>query len=270
MIGFFDSGFGGLTILKEVVKALPEYSYIYLGDNARTPYGSCSNEIIYQYTCEGVEELFARGATLVVLACNTSSAVALKKIQQEYLPKFHPNKKVLGIITSTAEELVGVADIGIFATEATVFSDVYRAEILKINPEASIIQQSCPLLVPIIEAGEFDQLERAVAKYVEELFRKNENIKVVILGCTHYAIVEDIFRKFIPDKVAIISQGEIVAKKLKDYLRRHGEIENVLEKKRQRNFLTTENSPHVQSLAQLFYGKEINLEIIKLKQSYGK
>ncbi|EKE19533.1 MAG: hypothetical protein ACD_8C00143G0005 [uncultured bacterium] len=264
MIGFFDSGFGGLTILKEVVRTLPDYSYVYLGDNARTPYGSRSQEIIYQYTCEGVSELFRQGAELVVLACNTSSAVALRKIQQEFLPKFHPDKKVLGIIIPTAEEMMGFENIGIFATEATVFSEIYTIEILKNNPSAIVTQQACPLLVPIIEAGEFGQLDAVVKKYAKELFRKNENIEKVILGCTHYAIIEDVFRRYIPQHVEIISQGKIVAEKLKSYLDNHPEIENRIEKKSRRKFLTTKNSHSIQHLADLFFGEKIKLEIIKL------
>lgn len=266
MIGFFDSGFGGLTVLKEVIKELPDYSYIYLGDNARTPYGSRSQEIIYQYTCEGIGKLFSCGAELIILACNTSSAVALRKIQQEYLLKHHPNKKVLGIIVPTAEDMVNGKNIGILATEATVFSGIYPIEISKRNPSATITQQPCPLLVPIIESGEFDQLEDVVSGYVQELFRKNKNIDSVILGCTHYAIIENIFRKYIADDIAVISQGKIVAEKLKDYLDRHGKIKSSLKRESERIFLTTESSPHVQHLAELFYGEKINLEIINLNK----
>lgn len=265
MIGFFDSGLGGLTILKEVVKILPEYSYVYLGDNARTPYGSRSQEIIYQYTCEGIEELFSRGATLVVLACNTASAVALRKIQQEYLPKYHPDKKVLGIFNPTVEKVKEFQSniIGLFATEATVNSKAFEREIAKTSSEAIVIQQACPLLVPIIESGEFDQLEIIVSKYVNELFEKG-NIGTVILGCTHYAIIENLFRKFIPPNVEIITQGNLVAESLRDYLKRHQEIESKLKKKQARIFLTTENSAHTKELSQLFYGNKINLEAIKL------
>ncbi|MDD5397333.1 MAG: glutamate racemase [Candidatus Moranbacteria bacterium] len=264
MIGFFDSGFGGLTVLKEVVKTLPDYSYVYLGDNARTPYGSLSQEVIYKYTCEGVEELFSRGAKLIILACNTSSSMALRRIQQEYLPKFHPDKNVLGIIIPTSEEMGKFKNIGIFATEATVSSDAYPIEISKFNPTAEIFQQACPLLVPIIESGEFDDLESVVKKYAEDLFIKNKDIEAVILGCTHYAIIEDIFRKYIPGDVKIVLQGKIVAEKLKDYLDRHGEIEDGLKKEKSRIFLTTEKSPHVQQLAELFYGEKIELEIVTL------
>lgn len=264
MIGFFDSGFGGLTVLKEVVKVLPEYSYVYLGDNARTPYGSRSQEVIYQYTIEGVEELFRQGAELVILACNTASAVALRKIQQEYLPQFYPDKKVLGIIIPTAEEMAGFENIGIFATEATVDSGVYVGEILKFNSDADIFHQACPLIVPVIESGEFDQLENIVQKYVKGFFSKNDKIDVVILGCTHYAIIENIFRKYVPEDVRIISQGKIVAEKLEKYLARHGEIESRLSRNGDGLFLTTENSPHIQQLAEIFYGKKIELKVVSL------
>jgi len=266
MIGFFDSGFGGLTILREVVKILPNYSYMYLGDNARTPYGSRSNDVIYQYTCEGIEELFQRGATIVILACNTSSAVALRKIQQEYLSLHHPDKKVLGIIIPTAEEMSEFHDIGIFATEATVRAGTYAAEISKYNPTANIFQQACPLLVPIIESGEFDQLDQGVQKYISQLFMQHKSIDAVILGCTHYAIIEDIFCRHMPKNVKVISQGKIVAEKLRDYLQRHEEIKNKLEKSKKRVFLTTENSPHIKHLAKMFYGDDIIPKFISLQK----
>ena len=264
MIGFFDSGFGGLTILKEVEKALPNYSYIYLGDNARTPYGNLSQEKIYQYTCQGVEELFRRGANLIILACNTSSTMALRRLQQEYLPDKHPGKKVLGIIIPTAEEMIGTRNVGIFATEATVSSCAYLAEISKFNPQAKVFQQACPLLVPIIEAGNFEQLDSVVQEYAQELFEKSISMDAIILGCTHYAIVEKTFRKYLPDGIKIFSQGEIVAKKLKEYLDRHPEFKDKLKEGGKKIFLTSENSPHVQALAELFYGEKIDLFVISL------
>lgn len=265
MIGFFDSGLGGLTVLKEVEKVLPEYSYIYLGDNARTPYGCHSEKVIYEYTCEGVNELFTRGAKLVVLACNTASAVALRKIQQEYLPKHHPNKKVLGIVIPMAEE-VGNAHgkIGIFATEATVKSGSFKKEIAKINPSIKIVQQACPLLVPIIESGEIEFLEEEVRKYIRKLFVSNVDTGTVILGCTHYALIEDLFRANMPGNVKIISQGKIIAEKLKDYLSRHADVEYALDKNKKRVFLTTENSSSVKKLAKMFFGKETNFSNIKI------
>ncbi len=266
MIGFFDSGFGGLTILKEVARELPEFSYIYLGDNVRAPYGSLSDDIIFEYTREGVSELFRRGASLVVLACNTSSAVALRKIQQEFLPKYYPDGCVLGIIIPTVEEILDFECVGVFATEATVLSGAYLIEGKKMNPGINIIQQACPLLVPMIESGECGELKITVKKYVEELFAKNENIEAVILGCTHYAIIENIFREFIPAGVKIISQGKIVAAKLKIYLEKHNERANSIDRRGGCLFLTTKNSPSVQNLARLFYGSKIDVEICVIKK----
>lgn len=265
MIGFFDSGLGGLTVLKEVEKVLPEHSYIYLGDNARTPYGCRSEKIIYEYTCEGIDELFSCGAKLVVLACNTASAVALRKIQQEYLPKHHPDKKVLGIVIPIVEEVGNVyKKIGVFATEATVKSDSFKEEIAKISSSVEVVQQACPLLVPIIESGEMEFLEEDVKKYIGKLFVSDSGIEAVILGCTHYALIEDLFRANIFENVKIISQGKIVAEKLKDYLNRHADIERALNKDKKRLFFTTENSEKVNKLAKMFYGKEVNFSAIKI------
>ena len=250
--------------MKEVEKVLPDYSYIYLGDNARTPYGSLSQEKIYQYTQQGVEELFRQGASFVVLACNTSSTMALKRLQQEYLPDKHPDKKILGIIIPTAEEMRGAKNIGIFATQATVSSGAYLTEISKFNSQARVFQQACPLLVPIIEAGNFDQLDGVVQGYAQELFKKSSKIDTVILGCTHYGIVEDIFRKYIPNEIEIVSQGEIIADKLRKYLENHPEFRSKLRKNRKKIFLTTETSLHIQQLAESFYGEKIELRVVKL------
>jgi len=259
MLGFFDSGLGGLTILKEVVKLLPQYSYIYLGDNARTPYGGRSQEVIYQFTTEGIRELFKRGAELVILACNTSSSV-LRRIQQEFLPRNFPNKRVLGIIIPTAEEAGNFSsskNIGILATEATVNSLVYPKEINKIYPEIKVYQQACPLLVPIIEVGEikWEGLDLLIQKYLKELFKKSKKIDTLILACTHYQIIKNKIKKYLPPKIRIISQGKIVAEKLKDYLKRHPEIEKKLSKNKKRIFLTTENSERVVKLAKLYFPK---------------
>jgi len=277
MIGFFDSGFGGLTILKEVVKILPQYSYIYLGDNARTPYGSRSQEVIYQFTTEGVVELFKRGAKLIILACNTSSASALRKIQQEFLPKYFSNKKacpeqnrrVLGIIIPTAEEVKKFTlsnEVGILATEATVNSLSYPKEINKLFPEIKVYQQGCPLLVPIIERGEIEWqgLDLIIEKYLDELFQKSRKIDTIILGCTHYAIIEEKIKSRVPDGVKIISQGPIIAEKLKNYLLRHPEIEEKLSKTGEKIFFSTEDSKRVKYLSSLFYGEPINIETIKI------
>lgn len=267
MIGVFDSGLGGLTVLKEIVKILPQYSYTYLGDNARSPYGSRSQEIIFNFTKEGVEELFKRGAELVILACNTSSSSALRKIQQEFLPINYKNKRILGIIIPTAEEVINMTlskEIGILATEATVSSLAYPMEINKLDPQIIVHQQSCPLLVPIIESGEleWEGLDLIIKKYLMELFKKSKRIDTIILGCTHYAIIEDKIKKYLPNSVKIISQGQIIAQKLEDYLRRHPEIEERLDKDKKRIFLTTEASKRINQLSSTFFGENINMQVI--------
>lgn len=270
MIGFFDSGLGGLTILKDVERLLPDYSYIYLGDNARSPYGSRSQEIIYQFTKEGAEELFKRGAELIILACNTSSASALRKIQQEFLPVHYPDRRILGIIIPTAEEVenfITSKNIGILATEATVNSKAYVSEIAKINPEIKVFQQACPLFAPIIEAGEveWEGLDLTIKKYLNELFSKSGEIDAVILGCTHYAIIEESIKKYLPAGAKLISQGAIIAEKLKEYLARHIEFEMKLDKQGRRIFLTTENSQKIKNLAKVFYGEGIVIESISIE-----
>jgi glutamate racemase len=247
MIGFFDSGFGGLIVLKGVRKKLPDYSYIYLGDNDRAPYGSRCKEEIFWYTAEGVEELFRRGAKLVVLACNTSSAVALRRLQREWLPETYPDKKVLGIFCPTVEYLADlkVRNVGIFATEATVSSEAYIREIGKVSLETLVVQQACPLLVPLIESGKLDRLEITVKNYADGLLSKNKKIEAVILGCTHYATIENIFRRHIPESIKIISQEDAVAKSLENYLARHEEVESMLKRGGDCEFLTTGNSAHI-------------------------
>lgn len=269
MIGFFDSGLGGLTILKEVIKILPQYSYIYFSDNARTPYGSRNQETIYQFTLQGVKKLFEKGANLVILACNTSSSSALRKIQQEFLPKHYPNKNVLGIIIPTAEEIgkfTSSQDVGILATEATVNSSSYPKEINKINSEIKVFQQACPLLVPIIESGKINEndLDVIIKKYLNELFQKSRKIDTIILGCTHYAIIEDKIKKCLPKNVKVVSQGTIIAQKLKDYLVQHPEIEKTFVKDSKKLFFTTENSERIKYLTQLFYGEPIKIDLVNL------
>lgn len=269
MLGFFDSGFGGLTIFKEVIKLMPDYSYIYLGDNARTPYGSHNQDVIYKFTSQGVARLFDEGAKLVVLACNTSSSGALRRLQREFLPEHYPDKKILGIIIPTAEGAVLSTiskEIGVLATEATVNSSVYQKEINKLNREIKVYQQACPLLVPIIEAGEleWEELDLIVKKYVNKLLEKSDKIDTLILGCTHYELIRDIIKKYVPDSIKILKQGTIVAKKLENYLERHTEISEQLEKNGEREFLSTEDSLRAKELFSKFYGKEINLRKVIL------
>lgn len=270
MIGMFDSGLGGLTVLKDVAQALPEYSYMYLGDNARAPYGSRGQEAIYRYTKEGVRTLFDSGCELVILACNTASSAALRRLQQEWLPDAYPDRRILGVIVPTAEEvpaLTQTGNIGILATEATVASEVYVHEIAKRDKGIAVFQQACPLLVPIIEAGEmeWEGLDMAIQKYLTALFAQSRNIDTVVLGCTHYALIEDAIREKLLGKVRLVSQGSIVAEKLREYLLRHPEMDARLEKQGRRLFYTTERSGRVEPLARLFYGEPIMVEYKKLE-----
>lgn len=267
MLGFFDSGFGGLSVVREIRKQLPLHSFVYLGDNARTPYGSRPLDVIHRYTLEGVVELFNRSAELIIVACNTSSSVALRKIQQQYLATHHPEKRVLGIVIPTAEEVSSLSTtkvIGILATEATVNSQAYPQEISKIDASVQVHQQACPLLVPIIESGELDASALPARGYVESLLKQDSRIDTILLGCTHYALIEGILRQWIPDGIRIVSQGEIVAKKLVNYLQRHPEMERRLDKSAQQTFLSTEYSPRIQRLATQFYGEPVVIETVKL------
>lgn len=269
MIGFFDSGLGGLTVLREVEKRLPQYSYAYLGDNARTPYGSHSHEVIYKFTKQGVSRLFKEGAQLVILACNTASSVALRRIQQEFLPEKFPDRRVLGIIIPTAEEIASITrtkEVGVLGTEATVHSFAYPKEITKVDAAVKVHQQACPLLVPIIEAGEleWEGLDLAVKKYADALVENSSKIDAVILGCTHYALIEDRFKKYLPPRVRVIAQGGIIADKLADYLLRHSEIESKLERGGRRIFMSSEDSWRVRHLFELFYGKKVAIKKVSL------
>jgi glutamate racemase len=261
VLGFFDSGFGGLSVVREVRKRLPEHSLVYLGDNARTPYGGLPPDTIYQYTLEGVLELFSRGANVVVLACNTSSSVALRRIQQQYLPFNHPDKRVLGIVIPTAEEVSRLSVtkvIGVLATEVTVTSYAYPQELYKIDPSVNVIQQACPLLVPMIESGELGNAEDVVRTYVTALLKQDPRIDTVLLGCTHYALIEGTIRSVVPAQIRLVTQGAIVADKLADYLVRHPEFGSSMELSGEATFLTTAYSDRTRLLATRFYGSPID------------
>ncbi len=269
MIGFFDSGVGGLTILREAIRLLPQYSYMYLSDNSRAPYGSRSTAVIYQFTLDGVQRLFDNGAELIILACNTASSAALRRIQQEFLPKHFPDKRVLGIVIPTVEEIGDLSrsgKVGILATEATVSSLAYVEEVRKLYPDVKVYQQACPLLVPIIESGEveWEGLDLAIKKYLNELLAKEPGIDTIVLGCTHYAIIENNIKIHLNGKVKLVSQGTIVARKLKDYLARHPEIERRIRKGGERKFFTTETSPRIKHLSRLFYNEPIEIETMRL------
>ncbi|MDQ2177513.1 glutamate racemase [Marinifilum sp. D714] len=244
-IGVFDSGYGGLSILNEFLKELPEYDFIYLGDNARSPYGTRSYDVVYDYTLQAVEQLFSMGCELVILACNTASAKALRTIQQRDLPKINPNKRVLGVIRPSVEEiglLTQSKHVGVLGTVGTVRSNSYPLEIKKLFPDIKVNQEACPMWVPLVENNEFQSEggQFFIKKNIENLLRKDPEIDTIILGCTHYPLLREEIRKFLPDNIKLISQGEIVAKSLKDYLVRHPEMDMRCSKNSEREFFTTE------------------------------
>lgn len=262
-LGVFDSGFGGLDILREIVKQLPEYDYIYLGDTARTPYGSRSQETVYKFTKQGVDFLFNRDCQIVILACNTASSEALRRIQQEYLPRHFPQRRVLGVIIPAVEQALETTSnhrVGVMATEGTVASGAFERELRKLNPKIAVFQKACPLLVPIVESGEQDSeiVELALKNYLTPLIKKD--IDTLILGCTHYGLLVGKIKKITGEKIHIISEGPVLAGKLKDYLRRHLEIESTLNKNSEMRFLTTDLGQKFRILGSQFFGKEIEPE----------
>jgi len=265
-IGIFDSGFGGLSIMKEIVKKLPGYDYIYLGDTARTPYGSRSQDVIFEFTKQGVDFLFKNGAELVILACNTASSEALRKIQSEYLPQKYKGKKVLGVIIPGAEEAVLKTinkKIAVLATEATIASGAFKREIQKIDKTVRVYEVGAPLLVPLIEAGE-DKSESAkllIKQYVKVALKYKPD--TLILGCTHYGILEKEIKRN-ADDVLIISEGHVVARKLADYLTRHVEILVKLSKQNRLEFFTTDQSENFNKLGSRFFGKKIKSNQVNL------
>jgi len=267
-IGIFDSGFGGLNTMKDIVAELPEYDFIYLGDSARAPYGNRSKEIIYKFSVQAVEFLFKKGCEIVILACNTASSDALHQIQKKYLPKYYPNKKVLGVIIPLAETATFQTKnkkIGIMGTERTVASKAFNRELLKIDSKIKIFQQACPLLVPIVEAGENNsQITKTVLnKYIKTLMRRK--IDTLILGCTHYGILKNKIKKIVGKDVTVISESKIVAKKFKDYLKRHPEIEKKISKRHKRIFYSTDLTEKFKTLGSNFFGEKIKVQKIDLK-----
>lgn len=268
-IGVFDSGFGGLTILKEIKRLLPEYSYVYLGDNARAPYGTRSFETIYKYTLQAVEKLFSLDCNLVILACNTASAKALRSIQQNDLPKFGAEKRVLGIIrpcTEIAGNLTATNTLGIFATAGTVSSKSYEIEIEKLFPHVQVLSHACPLWVPLIENGEAQSngADYFVKQEIDALLQKNNAIDTILLACTHYPLLLEKIQKHTPQHIRIVTQGTIVAKSLSNYLQKHNEIEKNCEKNSEIQFFTTENSNHFNAIATLFWGETIQSKTVEI------
>jgi glutamate racemase len=269
-IGVFDSGYGGLTILKEIIARLPQYDYIYLGDNARTPYGSRSFEVVYEYTLQAVKRLFDMECRLVILACNTASAKALRTIQQNDLPVIDPSRRVLGVIRPSVEKIPQITKtghVGILGTSGTVLSESYPMEIAKIASDKIIVsQEACPIWVPLVENNEINNpgTEYFVEKNITNLFRKDGEIDAIILGCTHYPLLMSVIKGFLPDNIAVLEQGPIVADSLDDYLLRHPEMERHCSKGGSRRYLTTESVENFESRAGLFMGSPLTAEKIVL------
>ena len=260
-IGVFDSGYGGLTILREIRRRLPDYSYLYLGDNARAPYGTRSFDIVYDFTLSAVRRLFDEGCRLVILACNTASAKALRTIQMRDLPRFAPDRRVLGVIRPTVEALGSISKSGhiaILATPGTVASRSYSLEVKKLYPEMTISEHACPMWVPLVENNEADGpgANYFVRKYIDEAIDADPKIDTIVLGCTHYPLLIKKIREAVPEGVNILSQGALVADSLADYLNRHQEIEEHCHKGGGVRYLTTEQASRFDSLASLFAGEE--------------
>ncbi len=268
-IGVFDSGYGGLTVLAELQNKLPEYDFLYLGDNARAPYGTRSFETVYEFTLQAVTYLFQQNCELVILACNTASAKALRSIQQNDLPQKFPGKRVLGVIRPSAESVndyTQTKHVGILATEGTVKSDSYRLEINKLFPNIKVTQHACPLWVPLIENNKY-QTEGGKALILEDLnnlLNQDPKIDAIVLGCTHYPIVKDFVEKSISPDIKVISQGEIVAEKLVDYLQRHSDIEQKISKNSETLYFTTDNALTFDQDASRILGKNVTSKHLKL------
>lgn len=264
-IGVFDSGYGGLTVLKEIVCSLPDYDFVYMGDNGRTPYGTRSFDVVYEYTLEAVKKLFEMGCHLVILACNTASAKALRNIQQLDLPRIAPERRVLGVIRPSVEEaseITGNGHVGVLGTNGTVTSESYPVELEKWSDGKVKVttQQACPMWVPIVENGKIatEGADYFIQQDILQLFNKDPLIDSLILGCTHYPLLLDSIKRFLPNPdVRIIEQGKIVAAKLVDYLERHPEIENVCSKGKSVGYFTTEQAELFDSRAKHFMGHEV-------------
>lgn len=268
-IGIFDSGFGGLTVFKSIAERLPNYNYIYLGDNARSPYGDHSFDTVYQYTLESVEWLFAQGCPLVILACNTASAKALRNIQQLDLPRKYPNNRVLGVIRPTAEVIGHMSDakaIGVLGTRGTVKSESYLIEINKFFPEAQVYQQSCPMWVPLIENGEYESegADYFIRKYLDGLLAQSPDIDTILLACTHYPLLIPKIKAYVAADIKLVSQGDIVAESLADYLNRHPEIDSRLGRQGRQSFYTTGDAVTFDQHASVFLDREVQAAKIKL------
>jgi glutamate racemase len=267
-IGVFDSGYGGLTVLKDIQARLPGYDYLYLGDNARAPYGSRSFETVYRYTLQCVQWFFKQGCPLVILACNTASAKALRTIQQHDLPVLAPGKRVLGVIRPTTEMIGNYTktnQVGVLATSGTVLSGSYLIEIEKFFPA---VQEACPMWVPLVEANEYDKpgADYFVEKHINNIFSKSGRIDTLLLACTHYPLLKDKIQRLLPAGVTLISQGQIVADSLAGYLRRHSEIEQQCSKNGRQAFFTTDSTEDFDNHATNFFGQPVQSKHLDLEK----
>jgi glutamate racemase len=268
-IGIFDSGYGGLTVFRSIAAELPQYDYLYLGDNARAPYGNRSFETVYEYTLQCVKWFFSKGCPLVILACNTASAKALRTIQQIDLPKIDPAKRVLGVIRPSAEvigQYTHTRHVGVLGTVGTINSGSYEIEIHHFFPDLQVHSLPCPMWVPLIENGDYNSeiADEYVKKYLDELLSPAPLIDTILLACTHYPLLMKKIRNHLPSNIQVISQGEIVARSLKDYLHRHPEIETNVSKNRNMHFYTTDDPEDFNNHATLFFGQQVKSEHLHL------
>ncbi|MBQ5573157.1 MAG: glutamate racemase [Bacteroidaceae bacterium] len=269
-IGIFDSGYGGLTILTHIREVMPEYDYLYLGDNARTPYGTRSFQVVYEFTLQCVTKLFEMGCRLVILACNTASAKALRNIQQNDIPLIAPDRRVLGIIRPTAEcvgDITKTRHVGLLATPGTVKSLSYPLEIKKLFPEIKVVGEACPIWVPLVENNEADSdgTDYFVKRHIDNLLAKDDKIDTIILGCTHYPLLYNKIRKYVPEHIEIITQGEYVATSLRSYLDRHPDMDSRCTKNGTCKYLTTEDTNIFLPAASIFLHESISAETVSLQ-----
>lgn len=268
-IGVFDSGYGGLTILRQIRGLMPQYDYLYLGDNARAPYGTRSFEVVYEFTLQAVRRMFEMGCHLVILGCNTASAKALRSIQQNDLPQLDPQRRVLGVIRPTAESIGSITKtrhIGIVATPGTIRSHTYELEIAKLHPDIQVTGEACPMWVPLVENYEYDSpgADYFVEKRIGNLLRHDPLIDTIILGCTHYPLLMEKILKYTPREVQIVPQGDYVASSLQDYLQRHPDMEQRVTKGSTTRFYTTENPDSFNESAAVFLRESVEAERIVL------
>ena len=269
-IGIFDSGYGGLTILSEIKQLMPQYDYLYLGDNARAPYGSRSYELIYEFTLQAVKWLFSQGCQLVIIACNTASAKALRNIQQKDLTQIDPIKRVLGVIRPTAESIRDITKtnhVAVLGTEGTIHSKSYEREIERLKQNIEITTEACPMWVPLVENKECDKqgADYFVKQHIDKVLQKDKDIDTIILGCTHYPLLKKKIEEFTPKSITLISQGEYVARSLKEYLSRHKTLDALCLKNGERYYCTTESAEKFESLASFFLNETISAKKIDLR-----